>query len=353
MANSRTVEYVFFFGILGLAAYVMWQIVEPFFGSLAVAAIIATVGYPFYRRILVLMPRQNRGLAALATTLLIGLLVVVPLAVLAYLIFEQTFSLYTFLSHDGATTVNQSISHIESLVHGVVPSFTFDAGTYARQATEWLATHIGAIFAATTSTVFFIFIATVAVFYFFRDGEQCIAYITEISPLPKEENAHIFKALARSMRSVVLGTLAVAIIQGVLTAIGFAIFGISTPVLWGAVAAVGSLIPGVGTLIVFVPAVVYFALQGSYGAMLGLVIWGSVAVGMIDNLLGPYLMSRGAALHPLLVLLTVLGGIAVFGPMGFILGPVTLSLLAVLLELHAARAKSGLPTEHPSVSYDG
>lgn len=339
MTHARTIEYIFFFGILGATAYVMWSIVAPFFGALALAGIIVIVAYPLYRKILSRTPRHNKSLAAGVATLLVALLVVIPLAILGYFIFTEALSFYVSLDQGGGVFVDQSILRVEMLVQRFVPSVTLEASSYMRQAAGWFVAHIGAIFAETASTVFLIFIAIIAVFYFFRDGEQCVRYLVSLSPLPDSEDEHILSRLARSVRSVVLGTLVVALIQGVLTAIGFTIFGIGQPALWGSVAAVGSLIPSVGTLVVFVPVIAFLILSGSYGAAIGLAIWGTLAVGMIDNLLGPYLMSRGVSLHPFLVLLTVLGGIAVFGPVGFVLGPVVLSLFAVLLELYSKEAR--------------
>jgi predicted PurR-regulated permease PerM len=269
----------------------------------------------------------------------------IPLFILGYLIFSQALSLYVSLNQGQGVLIDQSISHIELFAQRFAPSFTLEVSAYARQAAGWLAAHIGTIFAETASTIFLIFVTIVAVFYFFRDGKQFIHYLISLSPLPDTQDEHILKRLAQSVRSVVFGTLVVALIQGLLTTVGFAIFGINQPVLWGAVAAVGSLVPGVGTLIVFGPAVVLFLLQGSYSAAIGLSIWGALAVGMIDNVLGPYLMSRGVPLHPFFVLLSVLGGITFFGPIGFIVGPVTLSLFVVLLELYSIHAHSNYDTE--------
>jgi predicted PurR-regulated permease PerM len=121
----------------------------------------------------------------------------------------------------------------------------------------------------------------------------------------------------------------------VLTAFGLWLFGFDRAVLWGLVAAFGALIPGVGTMIVFVPALIYLAFSGMYVQFVGVAVWGAVAVGLIDNFLGPYLMSRGNSMHPFLILLSVLGGIATFGPIGFIVGPVIMSLFKVLLELYS------------------
>lgn len=345
MAQTRIVEYIFFFGILGATAYLMWQIVAPFFAALAIAGVVATVSYPLYRRVLARMPRHNRALASITTTVLIVVLVLTPLSLLAYLVFAEALSLYSSLNHSGGFSVNDSVAHVEELIQRVAPTFSIDISSYLRQAAGWVADHVGTIFAGTASTVFMIFLSIIGIFYFFRDGERFLRTLVTLSPLPDDEDTHILARLAQSVRSVVLGTLSVALIQGTLTALGFWLFGIGQPVLWGAIAAIGALVPGIGTSIVFIPAVAILIFSGSYGAAAGLATWGVLAVGFIDNLLGPYLMSRGVRLHPFMVLLAVLGGIVVFGPIGFVLGPVALSLFIVLLDLYRVHMGSPEATE--------
>ena len=159
--------------------------------------------------------------------------------------------------------------------------------------------------------------------------------MVQISPLPDKDDEHILRKLAISIRSVALGTVLTALIQGTLTAIGLSFFGFERAVLWGCIAAIGALIPGIGTSIVFIPAILFLVYTGQYVTAGGVFIWSALAVGLIDNLVGPYLMSRGNKLHPFFILLSVLGGISLFGPIGFILGPVSLTLLLVLLELYS------------------
>ena len=113
------------------------------------------------------------------------------------------------------------------------------------------------------------------------------------------------------------------------------LFGIERAIVYGSVAAFGALIPNVGTSVVFLPAIFYLFWTGDFGNAIGLSVWGLIIVGTIDNILNPYLISRGSTkLHPFIVLLSVLGGITIFGPIGFILGPVVISLFIVLLELY-------------------
>lgn len=333
--HVRIVEYIFFFGALGATAYLMWQIISPFFTAVAVAAVVVTVSYPFYQRVIANTPRQNVTVASLVTTLLIIILVLAPLSLLGYLIFTETRELYATLSSGEGVVAEQLVTRVEGVVQSVAPGFSLDLDIYAEQATGWFAEHAGRIFAGTASTALLVFITIIAFFYLFRDGERFVRYLVFISPLPDSEDGQILTRVARSIRSVVLGTLSIALIQGTLTAIGLSLFGIDQAILWGAVAAIGALVPGIGTTIVFIPAIAFLVFEGSYAAAGGLAVWGVLAVGLIDNLLGPYLMSRGVTLHPFLVLLSVLGGIAVFGPIGFVLGPVTLSLFMVLLDLYS------------------
>ena len=120
-----------------------------------------------------------------------------------------------------------------------------------------------------------------------------------------------------------------------MTEMGFSIFGVPNPILWGSVAAVAALIPGVGTALVLIPSILYLFFIGETVSASGLLVWGIVAVGLVDNILGPKLVGRGIKLHPFLTLLSILGGISFFGPLGFLFGPLTLSLLFAFLEIYS------------------
>jgi predicted PurR-regulated permease PerM len=136
------------------------------------------------------------------------------------------------------------------------------------------------------------------------------------------------------VRSVTTGVVFVAIIQGVLAAIGFAVFGIERAALWGAFGAILAMMPGIGTFAVMVPGIVFLFLTSSTFNAVGLLIWTILMIVLVDNLLGPQLMSRGNKLHPFIILTSVLGGVSAFGPIGFIVGPVIVTLFVVLLEVY-------------------
>ncbi len=337
--NYKLIEHVFFFGILGASAYLVWKLFSPFLGALALAAIIVTICYPLHERILHSFGGKRETLAALVSLFAVIIVVVTPLSVLASLILREALSIYALFNSSDNVSFVGSLEQVEVLIQRLIPTFSLDVTTIVQQTASFVVDHLVSIFAGTASTIFLFFIALIASFYFFRDGKYFTKYLIQLSPLKDMDDTRIIGRLAQAIRSVALGTVSVAMIQGVLTAIGLALLGFDRAILWGCVAAIGALVPGIGTAIVFIPAVIFLVYSGSYAFAVVLGLWGLLAVGLIDNVIGPHLMSRGNNVHPFLMLLAVLGGIGLMGPIGFILGPVILSLFIVLLEIYHAHVK--------------
>lgn len=331
---SRVVEYVFFFALLVLAGYMVWLITAPFISALALSAVIVTICHPLYEKIRYYTPKQNRSVAAFATTMLVLILIVLPIIFLSSLVVREVVTFYQDID-TGSLSIQSAFTEVEARMQQYIPGFSIDLNSQFKNSAEWLTGNIGAIFAGTLSTIFAFFIALIGSFYFFRDGRELLDLVIKISPLPDDEDKIIFERLARAIRSVATGTLLVAIVQGTLVAIGFSIFGIERAILWGSIASVGALIPGIGTTIVTAPAIIYLFFTGSIINAIGLLIWSMVLVGFVDNLIGPYFMSRGNKLHPFIILISVLGGISLFGPIGFVIGPVIVTLFLVLLEIYS------------------
>ncbi len=347
MLVNRIVEYTFFFGLLVFAGYLVWSMTEPFLSALALSAIIVTICYPLYERIVKKMPKQNASLGALVTTLFVLVVIIIPIFLLTSLLVNETVSVYRIVNTEQLT-----FGGLEQTVNSYFPGFELNVTEYLKQAATWLAGNLGAIFAGTAATIFSFFIAMLGSFYFFRDGRYFTKQLVHISPLPDDEDELILSRLAQAVRSVATGTVLVAIIQGVLTAFGLWLFGFDRAVLWGTIASFGALVPGVGTTVVFLPAIGFLLFTGAYLKAIGVLIWAALAVGLIDNLLGPYFMTRGNNMHPFLILLAVLGGISLFGPIGFIVGPVILSFFIVLLELYSVHISDYTDSENKTLNYD-
>lgn len=334
MSINKVVEYGFFFLLLAAAGYWVWQVLSPFLSALALAVVIVTVCYPLYERILKISYRNNKSIAAFLTTLSAIIVIILPLILISTIFVRELMSFYQTLGAGHELSVERYVLNIETTIKSFLPEFEFSLTEQIKQGAEWLVQNIGAIFAGTVSTVFVMMIALVGSFYFFRDGKDFLRMIIKISPLPDREDEIIISRLGRAVRSVVTGVVLVAIIQGVLASVGFSIFGIDRAVLWGAVGAILSMIPGVGTVTVMIPAIAFLFFTGAVMNAVGLAVWTVIMVIVVDNIIGPNLMSRGNNLHPFIILISVLGGISTFGPLGFIVGPVIVTLFIVLLEVY-------------------
>jgi len=334
MLLNRVVEYVFFFGLMGIVGYLLWQMMSPFITALALSAVIVTISYPIYGMVLAYTPRHNPTAAALISTLLVIIIFVLPLFWITSMLVSEAISIYRIL--DGNQfSLSDTLNNFENLLEDLIPGLQIDLASYLRQGAQWFAGNLGAIFVGTASTLFSFFIAVFGCFYFFRDGEKFTNKLIEISPLADIEDGLILRRMGSAVRGVATGTVLVAIIQGVSAAIGFMVFGFDRAILFGTIVAITALVPGVGPSVVFVPAAIYSFVFGDYVTGIGLLVWFLVAVSFLDNILGPYLVSRSHPMHPFLILLSVLGGLALFGPIGFVVGPVITSVFIVLLEIYS------------------
>lgn len=331
---GRMVEYAFFFGLLALSGYMVWLIMAPFLSTLALSAIIVTICSPLHERIKKRTPGRNKTAAALITTLLVLVIIILPVILLSSLLVKEAVGLYSDINSGQDMALSQLVTATELKIQQFIPGYQIDLMSQLGAAGEWLAAHFGAIFAGTLSTIFTFILSILGSFYFFRDGKELMQILIKASPLPDSEDQIIFDRMAKAVRAVATGTLLLAIIQGTLVAIGFWLFGIPRPILWGSVASLGALMPGVGTTIVTAPAVIYLFAFGNTFMGAGLMLWAVLIVGLVDNLVGPYLIGRGSNLHPFVILISVLGGLALFGPLGFVVGPVITTLFFVLLEIY-------------------
>ena len=153
-----------------------------------------------------------------------------------------------------------------------------------------------------------------------------------LTPLDPRTTASILRTVNDSIVANVNGVFAAAVGQGLFLGLGFWFFGVRSPVLWGAVGGLASIIPVIGAPLVWVPVVIAFLVMGSYWKALLLGLWGSLVVGSVDNVLRPFVVGAREKQHPVLIALAVIGGTYAFGPLGILLGPLVVSLVAALLK---------------------
>lgn len=343
MTNSKERTY-FLFALLIGATILSFMVLQPFLITIALAAIFAVVLQPVHR---VVSDRLKlpKGLSAFVTLLLGCLFVITPLALIGTLVVGQSSQAYTELMNGTSITSAQQVatsigSWLEPYIPGAtayIQTLSLELNTYATQALQWLLQHVGVAFASILGLLLRLLIFLMALYYFLKEGAALEQVLIKKSPLLDEDAAAIFKKLSRTVSSVVNGSLAIACIQGLLAGIGFFIFGVPNAALWGVTTALAALIPGVGTSLVLIPAIIYLFAVGNTVLAIGLLLWGTLLVGLIDNFLSPRLMGRGAQLHPLVILLSVLGGVVLYGPAGLFLGPLTISLLYAVYTVYSTQ----------------
>jgi predicted PurR-regulated permease PerM len=171
-------------------------------------------------------------------------------------------------------------------------------------------------------------------FFLLRDGGRLKAELHPVSPFSEEQERQIFEHLERTIIGALQAVIVVPVMQGILAGIGFMLFGVPSPFVWGTAVILAATVPLVGSPLGWVPACGYLALQGRTGAALGLLVFGTVVVSGSDNLIKPLLLRGSARIHPLLGFLSIIGGVLAFGVFGFLIGPVVLSLVLSAIRIY-------------------
>ena len=337
MRKTHIGELVFFwllFGGVGLLAY---AVMSPYFTALFLAMVFGVLFTPVFRRVSKWCG-ANKSLAALATVLIFLFAILFPLIFMGVVLFKEVVDILNgfsssspfFLMVDGWTR------SIETHIRTFAPSFQlqFEIESSLRSLLSWVSGNLDRFFSGIVAFLFDIFLITIALFFFFRDGEKLRAFAIKWSPLSDSYDEGIISKLERAITSVVRGTLVTAVVQGFLVGFGFFLFGVYNPVLWGFIATIAALLPMVGTGVVTFPAAFYLMATGSVPAGVGLLLWGVLIVGLIDNILRPLFLNRDTHIHSFLILLSVFGGLAYFGPIGFLAGPIVLAFFFVLLDIY-------------------
>lgn len=171
-------------------------------------------------------------------------------------------------------------------------------------------------------------------FFLLRDGGRLKTELRPISPFSEEQEHQIFDHLERTIKGALQAVVVVPVMQGILAGIGFMMFGVPSPFVWGTAVILAATVPLVGSPLGWIPACVYLAVQGRTGPALGLLVYSTVIVSGSDNVIKPLLLRGSARIHPLLGFLSIVGGVLAFGVFGFLIGPVVLSLVLSAIRIY-------------------
>lgn len=331
-ASSKHLQILAKLFATALGIYLCYLIAAPFLPALAFALALAVLFAPLQKWLEVKLKRP--GLAAVVSTLVISLIVVVPLTYVGEQLVVQAAR-----SSDGVQAKvksgewRQSLHaqpRLASLVDEIEQRVDLP-GTVKTLAT-WLSTTAGSIVKGSVVQLIGICLTFYLLFFFLRDRRAVLQSLRALSPLTEAQMDILFARVGDTIYATVYGTLAVSAVQGLLGGLMFWWLGLSAPLLWGVVMALLAVVPVLGAFVVWVPAAVFLALEGNWGEALILTAWGMFVVGTIDNLLRPILVGNRLKLHTVLAFMSIVGGLMLFGPAGLILGPVSLMVTIVLLE---------------------
>jgi predicted PurR-regulated permease PerM len=337
--QTKIIERYFFFGLL-LAVFVFsFFILRPFWIVLVLSISFSIVLFPVYewlnRR------KLPNWLSALLTVFLFIIIIGGLLFGVGAVVLNQSQNVYNLVTTNGNTlsfinSANNSIGKI--LPKGI----SFDLYGKISDSISFITNNIAGIFSSILYTIFYFFLTFLSIFYFLKDSTHWKKAIKIMSPLSDADDEKIMNKLSQAVNGIMRGYFFIVFIQGTLVAIGFALFGVPNPLLWGLVAMVTAFVPTIGSGLVSIPAIIFLFYTGNLAGAVGLFIWAVIMVATIDNILNPIIVGNRINLHPIIILFTVLGGISLFGPVGIIVGPLTVSLLYTLISIYRNEFKQSI-----------
>lgn len=341
----QKISRYFLIVVLILSLILFFNLVKIFLVPVLMATVFTTLFYPLYEWLLKKTgSRRNLSAFACCLILLIGLLG--PLFTIADLVTQEAINLYK-------TAFPQIVEMIKG-DHGIVGKIknsallqylsvgTIDWEASMQEITRQIGNFIARTSRSTIHIVTNLFIMLFTMFYFFRDGEKLVRRIKYLSPMDDTyEEALIYRFISVS-RATIKGTMLIGIIQGALGGITLWIFGIASPVLWGVVMVILSVIPLVGCWLILYPAAFYLMMTGEFWHGVAVILITAFVISNIDNLLRPRLVGKDAGMHDLMIFFSTLGGLSMFGVMGFIVGPVIAVFFLTILDIYSIEFKTTL-----------
>jgi len=347
--NNYIFKYNFIFFFLVIVALTFY-VAKPFINAILASAVIAFTFSPVYHYLYKKTNRKN--ISALIVSVAIILLILVPLVLLiqtaapeaqyAYIRAKQKILSGDLLAIDCAGKESMLCSLDNKIREFVeLPELKFYLQDILGKATSSAIKITTDLILSLPKILIHIFLTFFIVFYLLRDGGTFVQQLKRLIPFKAVHQAHIFDKLKNTTHAVIYGSIVVAIIQGLLGGLGFFAFGVPSSLFWGMVMTVTALIPFVGTALIWAPAALVMIGTGTTindpvltWKGVGLFFYGLLIISGIDNILKPKLIGERAKIHPVLVIIGVLGGLAVFGIVGFIIGPLTLALFKAMLDIY-------------------
>ncbi len=318
-------KYFFILCLLGLL-YLSFIITKPFIPAILAGILLAYIFHPIYRRLNKKI--KNKSICSILVSILIILLILGPLVFIMGTLLKESSQFYE-------TIIQSDLSKLEFF-----PEVTgnVDLDKFIVQGIErgilFVINAVSSFILSIPTRILDFFITIFILFYLFKDGEILVNKIKRWLPLSSSQKNILFKEIKEVTYGIIYGLFITGLVQGSVGALGFFIFGIPNPLLWGMIMTILAILPIIGPVLVWLPMGIIQIASGNLFSGIGILAYGFSIVSTIDNIIRPKLISAKVKIHPVLILLGIVGGIKLFGLIGIIIGPLALAILIVSLRLY-------------------
>jgi len=328
--DAALVRKYFFSALLVISIGFGFFLLLPFLKIIALAIVFSVLLHPLYKKLHQWL--RFPALASFLTLICFIVIICIPLYFITIVTVHQLQNMFQYLAGTGSIEIISQ--HVSLWLHHIFPSVSFNLQDRITSFVSQLPSAAGIILTTTFSTIVYFIFMLISMFYFLKDGPQWKESLIELIPLSNDSNRKIIETLRTSINGIVKGYMVVGLAQGIVTTIGLYLFHVPHAALWGMLAVIVSIIPPLGIGAISISVFAYLLIVGRHGAAFGYALWAIFFNMSIDNILNPYIVGKQISIHPLLVLFSVIGGLALMGPVGILIGPLVISFIYALMSVY-------------------
>jgi predicted PurR-regulated permease PerM len=339
--DRERIARIFFFGFLAVIAYELYLLLSPFLVPIAWAMLLAFIAHPAFLQLMRVV--RSRGVAAFIITAVVALVIMVPTVSISTMLASEAkaVSWNRYFGHGALNNANALrfglITSVESWVvrHGLP---IIDVDKWLQLGTSYLGNFFGSnITTIARNLVTFVIDLGIMLFTFFyllRDGEEYYEVVRSLTPLPEADKATVFETLGSMLSSTVRGLLLTSLLEGLLLGLGYLVADVPFWSLLAALSAAAGLLPVGGTAFIWAPVAAYLWITAGWGWGVGMLVWGTVAVVVIDNFIKPRAIGQGSGLPTIALFFGITGGLEAYGLLGLFAGPAVLAIFVALVQVY-------------------
>ncbi len=328
--------YNWFFIVIALLIIIAsFILIKPFITAILTAFVLTYIFYPLYKRTENII--KNKSIRSFILLTLITIVILSILLLIVNLLINESVTLY----HSIRTVDIEKLSDSISNILGENIDLNLYYKEIANKGLNFILVSLSNFAFTIPQKAINLFVIFFIMYYLFKEGENIIIKLKENLPIKRDHSEAIIKKFSDVMYATIYGIIVTSIIQGILGTIGLFIFNVNSPIFFGLIMTIAAMFPYFGTSIVWVPASLIKLFNGDLFNGFGLLIYGILIIGLVDNIVRPKLISQKTRVHPIIILLGVLGGLKLFGFVGLILGPVLLSILVAIVQIYNYEIKKG------------